>query len=230
MNLRKIYNKIAKIYDLRHENPSTKRVREKECSLLEYVKGNTLDVGCGTGYYLKKLENCIGIDISEEMLKIARKHGTVIQADSSNLPFKNETFKTVLCMFSVLNVCDWKSTIKEMSRVLKKHGFCIISVASVYDNHYSFFEKLKISPPEEKHVRIYKQKMKLRLLGKNEIIEEFERNGLIIEKFDSTFIFQNPRWGDFTPFSLIEKIRLFLEKIIPLKDYGCMYFFVFKKI
>jgi ubiquinone/menaquinone biosynthesis C-methylase UbiE len=230
MNLRKIYNKLAKTYDLRHENPSTKRVREKERSLLKYVKGNALDVGCGTGYYLNTLRNCIGVDISEGMLKIAKRFGKVIQADSNRLPFKDETFETVLCMFSVLNMCNWKSTVEEMSRVLKRNGFCIISVASVYDNHYSFLEKLRISPSTEKHMRIYKQKMRLRLLRKNEVIDEFRKNGLILEKFDSTFIFQNPRWGDFTPLSLTEKIRLFLEKLLPFKDYGCMYFFVFKKI
>jgi hypothetical protein len=47
--------------------------------------------------------------------------------------------------------------------------------------------------------------------------------------FDGFFVFQDPKWGNYNMLSLAEKTRLGLERALPLKKYGCMYLFVFRR-
>ena len=117
--IRKLYNSLADKYDFRHSNPTTLYLRDRELSVLQkYACGKILDIGCGTGYHLRFLDNVIGGDISEEMLKRIRAGWKpVIQCDIENIPFKNGTFDTVISMFSVLNVCNYRRAVREMARV-----------------------------------------------------------------------------------------------------------------
>jgi ubiquinone/menaquinone biosynthesis C-methylase UbiE len=233
MQVGKTYDKLAEMYDCRQDNPTTKIIREKEIRLLKkFTSGQILDVGCGTGYHLERINKGIGIDISKGMLKIARRKGVkkLVIGDSIRMPLKDESFETAIMMFATLNICDLNRTLKEMNRVLKPNGRVIISVASVFDNGYSFWEKLKKSKPKERWVGIQKHRIRMRLFKKEEVIDEFQRNSLQIEHFDSALVFLKPRWGDFAPLSIREKLSLSLERILPLKELGCIYFFVFRKI
>lgn len=59
---------------LRDEN----HLNNSELSQIDMAYGNILDVGCGTGNYLPKLDqkgNVIGIDISEKILEVAKLMG-----------------------------------------------------------------------------------------------------------------------------------------------------------
>lgn len=233
MKIGKIYDKLAESYDYRQNNPTTKIIRKKEITLLKrFAFGRMVDIGCGTGYHMKYIKNCIGIDISKKMLKIAKVKNTNIFliGNSSFLPFKDASFNTIIMMFATLNLCDLEKSIREMGRVLKSDGIVILSVASIFDNGYSFFEKLRKDKPKERLIGIQKHKIKMKLFERGEIINAFEKIGFKLEYFNSLFIFFKPRWGDFTPLSKKERLSLFLEKIFPIKKYGCMYFFVFKKI
>ena len=75
---KKFFNKIAKYYD-RGIFKAWNRKTEKKTIEIANIKKNSriLDAGCGTGNLLmllqKKNLKLYGIDISEEMLKIARK-------------------------------------------------------------------------------------------------------------------------------------------------------------
>ncbi len=68
-----------------------------------------LDVGCGTGNFSIKLAgrgcSVTGVDISNEMLNIARKKASgmnfdieFINVDLNNLPFEDDTFDAVISM------------------------------------------------------------------------------------------------------------------------------------
>lgn len=94
-----------------------------------------LDVGCGTGMLLKKLEgygNAQGIDISENALQFSRERKVkVTKASIDKIPFKNNSFDFV----TVMNVLyhkkvDEKKAVRELNRVLKKHGFLLINEAA----------------------------------------------------------------------------------------------------
>ena len=235
MNFRRLYNKLSRTYDKRHSSPTTRIIREKEVLIVKkFASGKTLDLGCGTGFHLPLVKDVIGTDISEGMLSRVKSEKPVMQAKCEKLPFRNNSFDTVLCMFSVLNVCKHGITVKEMGRVLKPGGRAILSVASIWDWDYeSLKDKKEDNVTEEmrtKRFQISGEYTELRLFAKDELIDIFSKNGMGMEYFDSVFIFQRPKWGDLTPFTFSEKSRMWKEKLNSKdKDYGCIYFMVFKK-
>lgn len=235
MKDKRIYDQLAESYDYRQSNPTAEIIRKREKELIEeYSSGKILDVGCGTGHHLQNLSNAVGLDISREMLKKAREKTdkNLLLSKAEELPLEDGSLDTVLCLHSTLNMLDWKTSIKEMSRVLRPGGKTIITAASVYDNR-SFWDKLTKNTPEEKYIGIHKKKLKIKLFQKEELVKQFPKEDFRLKHFSSALIFLKPRWGDFTPLSPTEKIRKFcdrhLQKIFSIKNLGGVYFFVFEK-
>lgn len=228
-NNRKLYNYLAGRYDLRQQNPATQLLRSKEKFLIKkYSKGAVLDLGCGTGYHLASVENAIGVDISEKMLKLARDKGRpIIQGNIEQLPIKTNSVDTVFCFYSTLNLIDYQEFGKEASRIAKRGGKIILSVASLKDmdrngrNHLS-------KKSEIKKFRLEGKQVNMRLLEKSEIVEVFENCGFRLREFSSIFRIQKPRWGNFQKFSFQEKLKLKTEKLFP-KCWGRIYFLIFQK-
>lgn len=93
-----------------------------------------LDCCTGTGDIAKfiKLKNpsaeVVGIDFSPKMLKLSQKkvkNVEFIQADCTNLPFKDETFDIVTIFFGLRNIQNYNNAILEIKRVLKKGGLFV---------------------------------------------------------------------------------------------------------
>lgn len=226
-----LYQRTADVYDVRHNSPTTERVRILEKRLIKkYVQGRSLDVGCGTGYHLDLVQDIVGLDPSREMLEKAKVKGKrLVLGKGEHLPFKDGEFDSVLCLFSVLNVCDAGKTAREIKRVLKPGGIAIVSVASVWDHtHMSFWRKLRASPESlrVKNFRVAGERAKLRLFTKRDFLGLFK--GFSLLEFDSLYSLVKPNWNNFRGFSAWEKLLLKAERILP-KDYGCMYFGVFGK-
>ena len=100
---------------------------------VRWVHGNVLDVACGTGDMILSLakQGCTvtGVDISEEMLEVARlKVGgaRLMVADAEHLPFENNNFDAVTCAFGVRNFAHLEQGLNEMLRVLKPGGTMVI--------------------------------------------------------------------------------------------------------
>jgi SAM-dependent methyltransferase len=88
-----------------------------------------LDFGCGDGFFAKvlfekeKIE--FGVDISESVIKEAKESGVyknVLVFNKKRLPFKNETFLTVISNCVLEHVDNLLPTLKEIRRVMKKGG------------------------------------------------------------------------------------------------------------
>ncbi|MCK4715038.1 MAG: methyltransferase domain-containing protein, partial [Candidatus Aenigmarchaeota archaeon] len=223
-----VYDRTAIEYDLRSGNPYTERVRAAEASLLgRHARGRILDAGCGTGYHMRALDNITGVDVSREMVKLARKTGKPVRkADIENLPFRKGEFGTVLCLYSVLNVCDWRKAVKELCRVTRPEGRVIISVSSLYDKGYgNIGEKRSVRPDrytQTKSIHISGHKIPFHLFTMDELESEFSSHNFSLMEFGSVFRGVQPHWGLWKRFSLAERLGLFLDRFRPV-EYGAMY-------
>lgn len=128
------YDLYAKFYDERSQYlDSFEQGRLKE--FLGDLKGKKiLDAACGTGRSIPLLvkdgAEVTGIDISEEMIKIAQKNfpqGEFVKGDIENLPFADKSFDLVVALFAIVHLKDTDRFFQEVYRVLKEGGNFVLS-------------------------------------------------------------------------------------------------------
>lgn len=91
-----------------------------------------LDVACGTGILARTIKprlgpsgSITGLDVSEEMLAVARELDSRIdwqQGDATALPFAASSFDRVVCQFGLMFIPEPRTALAEMVRVLKPGG------------------------------------------------------------------------------------------------------------
>jgi ubiquinone biosynthesis O-methyltransferase len=137
-----IFDKEANSYDSWYESKMGSYVDKVETdlafSMFRVEKGMTiLDVGCGTGNFSIKLARMgckvIGIDISDEMLEIAKKKSEeqnldieFYNMDVYDLKFKDETFDAAFSMAAFEFIKEPQRGIDEIFRVVKKGGHILV--------------------------------------------------------------------------------------------------------
>lgn len=127
------FDKIARTYDRLNRLMTLGLDRRWRKRALRGIQGNVLDVACGTGDMAVSLveRGCTvtGIDLSEEMLAIARQKAPIVTfmiADAEHLPFPDASFDAVTCAFGVRNFVHLEQGLNEMLRVLKPGGQLVI--------------------------------------------------------------------------------------------------------
>jgi len=132
--VKKIYRTNAKIYDFtRFENIPGKIMDKKQKRiLLEYISNfdkdvKILEVGCGTGRFLKFLESkgyhqLSGIDQAKTMLNIAKnKTSAKLRfGDAYSLPYNDGEFDVVFSIHVLMHLDFPERMLAEMLRVCKK--------------------------------------------------------------------------------------------------------------
>jgi len=100
-----------------------------------------LDVGCGAGVYTEEISKssqiCVGLDLSENMIRYAKKRQeglNLVLADAHNLPFRDECFNLVVSV-GLLEYVQRDVVLKEIARTIKKRTFLMV----VTPNKYSAF-------------------------------------------------------------------------------------------
>jgi len=140
-----LFGTVHQRYDLLNHILSLYLDKGWRKSLVEQVHSvhlnRILDVCTGTGDLAVEfarrypMAQIIGIDISDQMLKIGqekiKKSGLddrilLQQSDLFHLPFKDQFFEAVSIGFGFRNLHDFRGGIKEMARVLKKNGVLLI--------------------------------------------------------------------------------------------------------
>lgn len=142
--IRQMFDAIAPVYDFLNLLLSLGIDRYWRKKVLKILKSNQpkiiLDVATGTAdLALAALalepKKIIGVDLSEEMLKIGRQkitkknknHIIDLQcADAENLPFADGSFDAVMIAFGVRNFEDLQKGLQEMRRVLKDRQKIVI--------------------------------------------------------------------------------------------------------
>lgn len=131
------YNAIASDYAERYDkNDADQPYIDR---LLDQLpeNGSVLDIGCGNGNYTKYIEDkgfrYEGIDISEEMLNIAKKnnpHSTFKNMDMQKLDYEDATFDGILSVYSLIHIpsAEIVETVKGFNRVLTSGGRMLLIV------------------------------------------------------------------------------------------------------
>ncbi len=173
----KIYSGERDYPQDRKTNPRVQRQLAiyKFCS--QFVENKfVLDVGCGEGfgtYYLgQKAKKIIGIDNSQKSIEIATKNYKdenieFIQMNAEKLEFPEENFDSVISMGVIEHVKDYESYLREMKRVLKKGGVCVLS----------FLKRKYKVPLEPYHFREF-YLSEIKELAKKHFSDDFEIYGL----------------------------------------------------
>jgi SAM-dependent methyltransferase len=104
-------------------------------------QGKILDIGCGHGYILSRLQSqqrlLYGLDIALGALKVARnwvEEGNFCVADAQSIPFKSNTFDYLLST-EVLEHIEGDDAVRECYRVLKSGGVALFTVPNSKGPH-----------------------------------------------------------------------------------------------
>ena len=139
MNEQMLHNNLAKYYDrvysFRDYLDEAVRLQNLIIKYSESGGNSLLDVACGTGLHIKYLKDdfsCTGVDVSNVMLKIARKNVkgvTFKEADMKTLRLGKQ-FDVIVCLLSsigyVKTAARLEKTIQNFSKHLKKGGLALI--------------------------------------------------------------------------------------------------------
>jgi SAM-dependent methyltransferase len=104
-----------------------------------FCRGRILEVGCGNGRFLARLRQCgmarlAGIDLSLGMLREGAGRGlrNAVNAAAEMLPLKDESFDTVISVFSVLKYADRTRALPEAARVLRPGGHLVFDLINYW--------------------------------------------------------------------------------------------------
>jgi SAM-dependent methyltransferase len=103
--------------------------RTRHRLILGYLEGreDILDIGCGSSRIILDLPSAVGLDIQQHKLRwVHARHRLVVRGDGGQLPFRAESFATVINSEVIEHVPDSPDNWSEMWRVLQPGGVLVI--------------------------------------------------------------------------------------------------------
>jgi demethylmenaquinone methyltransferase / 2-methoxy-6-polyprenyl-1,4-benzoquinol methylase len=137
-HVRSLFDTIAPRYDLVNRLMTFGldiRWRKQSIRALALPVGSTvLDLACGTGDFLKILDDAgyrsFGMDLSWGMLQSNRTGAPLSQVDASALPLFDRCVDGITCGYALRNFTDLAATFGELARVIRPGGrLCLLEVA-----------------------------------------------------------------------------------------------------
>lgn len=137
-SIKSAYRRYARYYDRLFGPVFAPGRRLAVQSMGEQSGKRILEVGVGTGLslpYYQEDARVVGIDISAEMLAIARKRAetqqlqqveALLEMDAENLRFDDDSFDAVIAMYVASVVPNPKHLMSEMARVCKPGGNLLV--------------------------------------------------------------------------------------------------------
>ena len=126
---REYYDQFAARYEKGRDRGYHKLLDDLETDLiLGHAKGkDVLEVGCGTGLILRRIDpvarKAVGIDMSPGMLELARQRSLRVEvASATDLPFDDGSFDLTYSFKVLAHVEQIDTALSEMARVTRPGG------------------------------------------------------------------------------------------------------------
>lgn len=130
------WRKHAASYDRKVERAERTMLEGSREWVAARARGRVLEVAVGTGrslpYYSRDV-SLVGIDLSPEMLAIARTRAAearvdadLRQGDAEALPFEDSSFDTVVCALALCSIPRPRVALREMARVVVPGGSVVL--------------------------------------------------------------------------------------------------------
>lgn len=126
------YDRFARWYDWLEGVLNLFGLSRLRRMLLQGASGQVLEVAVGTGKnlaYYPRDGRIIALDLSSEMLKVARNRAAKLSmpvsflvADAESLPFRDNTFDTVVSSLSTCTFPNPVASLQQMARVSRASG------------------------------------------------------------------------------------------------------------
>ncbi|MEI6316259.1 MAG: class I SAM-dependent methyltransferase [bacterium] len=127
----KQYNEFAENFADKHKNLDeiTQASFQKALLGIVFKDKKVIDLGCGDGYDLLKLQEkgaiVYGLDASEEMIKLAKaknSQGNFENGFFENIPYADASFDVVISKYAMQTSKDVPKILEEVGRILKPGG------------------------------------------------------------------------------------------------------------
>jgi 2-polyprenyl-3-methyl-5-hydroxy-6-metoxy-1,4-benzoquinol methylase len=106
-----------------------------------FSPANILDIGCGdgkrtiriAGYYNINMRDVYGVDNDDNLITACKEMFTAsrIDLEIDDIPHKEDTFDLVICNQVIEHLKNYKRTIYEAIRVVKKGGYIVIGIPNL---------------------------------------------------------------------------------------------------
>lgn len=135
--IRRIYDRRAATYDRTVGLGERIAVGDFRRAFGAELRGRTLEIAVGSGlnlpYYGASVTHAVGIDLSEGMLREARRRAAeleidiaLLQMNAEHLAFADESFDTVAISLALCTVTDPTAALREMARVCRREGRIVL--------------------------------------------------------------------------------------------------------
>jgi len=185
------YNKIAPDF----EKMYCKKIYYQKYldRFLSYLQKNQaiLDAGCGTGHvarYVKEKGYVVeGIDLSKEMIKIAKSKSKDIKFEIEDIRkarYSPDSFDAIMYLFSLnhLNNNEFEEIICTSLKIIKKGGFIFLGLPEgtgekMEDEYLKLGRKMYFNYFEKKYVKLILKKYNFNIIKiNNKFLKEEKRN------------------------------------------------------
>lgn len=97
--------------------------------ILSRVRGETLDIGCGIGDFLRHRPGTLGVDVNPAIVEFGCAQGLpVTLMEPDRLPFENARFDALVLDNVLEHIVDPQPLLAEMRRVLRPRGRVVVGV------------------------------------------------------------------------------------------------------
>jgi 2-polyprenyl-3-methyl-5-hydroxy-6-metoxy-1,4-benzoquinol methylase len=152
-----------------------KKRREMVCP---YIRGRTLDYGCGVGVLAEICESdsYLGVDIDEKSITIARKNYPLFRFETY-VP-KTEYFDTIVLLAVIEHISAPVSLLKKFKQMLRPEGHIVLTTPS------PFFEWIYTIGPKIGLFSMEASKDHEQLIDYRIMQEAVYQAGLVIDRYE----------------------------------------------